>query len=110
LKLIQEYDFTNKVMALSRYDNGRLFNRPDSQDCWIGVSPLQLDLSLCSFKFGIARCDNRLAWIICHAGYHIFNPSKTIHIHHLHQSDIRNYHDLPKVAGEIHCFDPCELT
>jgi hypothetical protein len=110
LKLIQDYNFTNTVMALSRYDNGHLCNRGDSQDCWIGVAPLQVDLSLCSFKFGIGRCDNRIAWVIHHAGYHLFNPSKTIHIHHLHQSNIRNYIGLPGVGGEIHFVEPCELT
>lgn len=61
LNLIKDYDFTNKVMALTRYDNGQLLCRIDSQDCWIGVSPLHVDLSLCSFKFGIGRCDSRIA-------------------------------------------------
>jgi hypothetical protein len=110
LTLIQEYDFTNTVMALSRYDNGVLFDRKDSQDCWIGLSPLRVDLSLCTFKFGIAGCDNGIAWIIDHAGYRIFNPSRTIHTHHLHGSNIRNYHDLPGMMGNHLLVAPCELT
>ena len=39
---LRDYDFTSAILALSRYDDGVLNNRADSQDCWIGLSPLRV--------------------------------------------------------------------
>ena len=109
LHQLVDYDFTSTVMALSRYDNGVLFNRNDSQDSWLGLSPLRVDLELCNFKFGTLGCDNRIAWIIKHAGYDVINPCKTVHSHHLHSSNVRTYSGADTVKGEYFYPDPCEL-
>ena len=110
LNLIQDRHFTNTVFAVSRYDNGVLLHREDSQDSWMGIAPLRVDLSLCGFKFGIGGCDNRIAWVIHHAGYRLLNPSMTIRTHHLHQSNIRNYLGLPHVGGDYYFVSNSELS
>jgi hypothetical protein len=113
LELLQNCDLTGTILGLSRYDDGHLCCRCDSQDCWIGFAPLKVDTTICSFKFGVLGCDNRFAKIIHDAGYHIYNPSKTIHTHHQHGSNHRTYDDIPRVegmySGLYHFIEPCEL-
>ena len=109
LELLQHCDLTRTVLGLSRYDNGYLFAQAGSQDCWIGVAPLNVNTNICGFKFGVLGCDNRFAQIIHDAGYHIYNPSKTIHTHHQHGSQYRTYHGIPTVEGMHKLLEPCEL-
>ena len=56
----------NEVMCLTRWENGKLFNRRDSQDAWIfkGRPDVKAD-----FTMGTAGCDNVLA--------HLFQGQKT---------------------------------
>ena len=107
---LRDYDFTSAILALSRYDDGVLNNRADSQDCWIGLSPLRVDMEQCNFKFGTPGCDNRIAWVIQYAGYEISNPCRTIHSHHLHASNIRTYSARDLVRGPYMLLKPCELN
>ncbi len=109
LELLQHCDLTRTILGLSRYDNGYLFAQAGSQDCWIGVAPLNVNTNICGFKFGVLGCDNRFAQIIHDAGYHIYNPSKTIHTHHQHGSQYRTYHGIPTVEGMHKLLEPCEL-
>ena len=110
LRLLVGYDFSNTVLAISRYENGVLFDRDDSQDTLIGLSPLRVDYSLLNFKFGTPGCDNRIAHIIKHAGYEIINPSKTIRSHHLHASNFRTYSDSDRVEGDYLLVPTCEMS
>jgi hypothetical protein len=101
----------NITFALSKYENEVLSERIiDSQDSWIFVSPLKVDLSLLKFKFGIPGCDNIFAGIMVKSGYRVFNPCKTIKIHHLHESNYRTYNESERLQGEYWCVIPCELT
>lgn len=46
----------------------------------------------------VHNCDNRIAYEIHAAGYHVINPAHTIQCIHYHQTEIRNYGDevVPK--------------
>jgi hypothetical protein len=102
-------NMNNKVYALSRYDNDVLFNRADSQDCWIFTAPLNVNISDCNFKIGIPGCDNRIAYIIKKSNYILTNPSKTIKTHHLHTSNIRTYDRSTVVKGPYVYISPTYL-
>jgi len=39
----------------------------------------------------VHNCDNRIAYEILQAGYHVINPSQTIRCIHYHMSEVRNY-------------------
>lgn len=107
LKLLEKYDLTNKLIALTRWDvqeDGSIKpyirdGKPaiDSQDVWIFKTPMRRfendDLAI-----GLMGDDNRLAYWADKAGLHVFNPCKTIQCCHLHLSGIRNYdrNDRPK--------------
>ncbi len=85
------YDFDNKFLALSRYENDVLHDRKNSQDTWIFKPKLRVNISDCNFKFGIMGCDNRIAANVYKMGYIVLNPSKTIKTHHIHTSAYRTY-------------------
>ena len=74
--------------ALSRWENGTLYDRRDSQDVWVfkGRPDITAD-----FTLGLAGCDNRLARILKDAGMNPINPSRTIKAHHLHNVPFRSY-------------------
>lgn len=84
----------NVAYAISRYDkiNGQhiLFERPDSQDTWafFGKTDVKLPLVI---NFGIAGCDNRLAYELEQLGYNLHNPAYRIKTIHYHESAVRNY-------------------
>jgi hypothetical protein len=95
LSLLNNYDFTGKCLALSRWDalsNGEAihFDRADTNDCWImkGAFPIIEEANFC---LGFLGSDNRINYLIHRAGYNVINPSKTIRAIHLHESGIRNY-------------------
>ena len=105
LKHLNGYNMTNKLLALSRYDNGILFNNVYSQDSWFFKSPLNVNLNKVDFCFGIPGCDNSFAHITHSAGYKISNPSLTIKTHHLHKSNYRTY-SREKVPGPYIGIEP----
>lgn len=85
----------NEVYALSRWDiqkdgSSKLFNRWDSQDTWIFRTPIK-EIPGADFTMGIAGCDQVIAHLLTVSGYKVTNPSKSIHCHHLHLSNVRNY-------------------
>lgn len=100
IKLVNNYDMNSNVIALARYDANKdgsykLFNRPDSQDCWIFKNPISLQYDY-DFELGKGGCDNRIAWIIDNSiknsiKYNIVNPATTIKSYHEHISNIRNW-------------------
>ena len=110
LNRLDKFDFNNRSVALSKYNNGVLNESIiDSQDSWCFVSPLKVDLSQIKFKFGIPGCDNIFAGIMVKSGYHVFNPCKTIKTHHLHDSDYRSYNEKDRIQGDYWGIVPCEF-
>lgn len=88
----------DEVWLLSRWDvqrNGtsRHFNRSDSQDSWIWRGKIKNVNG--NFTLGHRGIDNRIAHEFKQAGYKISNPSLSIHTHHLHMSEVRNYDQSP---------------
>jgi hypothetical protein len=102
LGLLDKYDFAGKFFGLTRYDDGKIIKKIDSQDCWIFQSPLKTDISKCNFKFGHPGCDNRFAHLIKESGYNVINPCLSIKSHHLHSSNYRTYSKKNKVFGPYH--------
>ena len=72
--------------------------REDSQDAWIFRAPISLVNA--DFSPGRPSCDNALAYRFWKHGYDCSNPARSIHIHHLHASGLRNYnsenHRVPR--------------
>lgn len=105
LDLVNNYNLNNKVISLTRYDlkdnnSYELFNKHNSQDCWIFKNPICLQYNY-NFQLGKGGCDNRIAWIINNSKknnikYEILNPAKSIKSYHEHKSNIRNW-----IGGEI---------
>lgn len=68
--------------AMARCEGNTLFDRNDSQDCWIfrgRINGVRGD-----FPIGVPRCDNRLLYELQEAGYRVTNPAFSIRAHHLH--------------------------
>jgi len=86
---------SNECYALLRWEeNHKLFSsedgpRDDSQDAWFFRAPIPLVGA--DFSPGRPRCDNGLAYRLWRLGFDLRNPAKSIHIHHLHASSVRNY-------------------
>lgn len=90
-------------MALSRWDLNikpqmpagvlQHFNTPDSQDAWIFKGEVPV-IEGATFTMGMAGCDNKIAYLLAHAGYNVINPSKTIQAIHYHVSKVRNYNPI----------------
>ena len=86
------------VYALSRYDtDGKMFNRPDSQDTWIFHGSIRSNISMTNLTLGKPGIDNRLAYELLQAGYHVSNPSKSMTSWHMHSTNIREYSHLEVV-------------
>lgn len=83
--------------ALARWDDDRLFDRNDSQDCWVfkgcvtGVDG--------SFPVGVPRCDNRILYELGAAGFRVLNPAFSIVTHHVHEG-LRTEYSL-QTEGEF---------
>jgi hypothetical protein len=107
LSILENFDFSNNIaFALSKYENGILHERSDSQDSWFFSSPLNVELSLIHFKFGFPGCDNIFLGLMMKSGYGLLNPSKTIKTHHLHDSGYRTYTDCDKIPGDYWGISP----
>ncbi len=89
---------SNQCFALSRWEETKHYNHPDSQDAWIFKGKIKGIYG--DFCLGIPGCDNRIAYEIKNAGYDLSNPSLSIQAFHHHRSQIRNYnrklHVVPK--------------
>ncbi|MDX2000939.1 MAG: hypothetical protein SFW35_00775 [Chitinophagales bacterium] len=85
----------NECFALTRWDvyhEGEIHlysGAACSQDTWIFRRPIRNIAG--DFYLGKPGCDNRIAYEIASAGYHVTNPSKSIRSIHWHASGIRNY-------------------
>jgi len=94
----------NNALALSRWDkmgdSEVLFERADSQDVWAFRDVTNINLPL-QINFGVAGCDNRLAYELEQQGYTLLNPCKSIKTIHFHESAIRNYINNGEVKERI---------
>lgn len=102
LELLNGYNMSGRCLALSRWhynDDHRiiLHNEQYSQDVWIFKGKIR-PMEYCDFYMGIRGCDNRIAYEIYKAGYHVINPAHSIKCIHYHMTEIRNYGDelIPK--------------
>jgi hypothetical protein len=86
-------------VALSRWEveknNIRQHSSPHwSQDVW-AFNAADFDMSelrkRLSFKMGVPRCDNKIAYVFATSGWSIRNPCNFIRTYHLHESQLRNY-------------------
>jgi hypothetical protein len=101
--MITNQKIEGKFLALSRWDikpNGdiRLFDREDSQDCWIFKTPIKFK-DPPNFYLGKPGCDNRIAFMAWDSGYTVTNPAKQIVTKHLHLTGIRHYTVRDTVKG-----------
>jgi len=114
LRALDEYDFTNKFLALTRWDviNNRgslqLFrprNRHDriirtgvvqSQDTWIFSTPIQKFQNE-DMRLGTMGCDTFLAYQVQLSDMQLINPCLTIQCCHMHLSKHRNYNPKEKI-------------
>src|SRR3989339_482669 len=95
LKLLLNYNLTNKVLALTRYNlekyianNGGVWERSsNSQDAWIFQSPLNFDKNKFPvIKLGYFGCDVWFAYELEKIGKIVLNPSEDIKTWHVHKN------------------------
>ena len=105
LKKLQNYDFENKVLALTRYNDGKYgylgskvwVRNTFSQDSWIFKTPLREVFA--DINLGWCGCDNRIAYEMEKAGLSVLNPSEDIMTWHVHKSskrtrsEVKTYHN-----------------
>ncbi len=110
LDLLETYDFTNKFLALTRWnllpDNTLEIymwpnNKPaiGSQDAWFFTAPLRT-FEDAVISIGVPHCDGRLAYEAKKVGLQVLNPCLTIQCCHVHASGIRNWHAAPYPHGK----------
>lgn len=82
---------SGQCFAITRHENGHVFQPAIwSQDVWVfnGSTPI----ISADFTTGIPGCDNRLAYLLAEH-YEVINPAHSIHCHHVHATQKRNYQD-----------------
>lgn len=112
LKHLTNYNFTNKFLALTRYEfdtNCIYKNGKCSQDTWIFKSPYCGNINHLDFCLGLPGCDNSLAYFIYQSNYTIYNPSLTINTWHVHKSKIRTYTNNNRIYGKYLFIKPSKL-
>lgn len=109
LFLLQDFDFTNRFLALTRWDryqdgtlkllrNSNGTPNTFSQDSWFFQTPLKK--IECSFiNMGILFCDSELAYRANESGLEVFNPCYSIQCIHVHLSGIRSSDRERKAHG-----------
>lgn len=99
IRMLERLDWSGKVaLALSRWDVAedgrcRVFDRGDSQDCWIFRGPVTGVEG--NFPLGVYDCDNKIAWELQQAGYRVLNPALSLRTYHHHQCGYRSYEQKP---------------
>lgn len=94
IRILSSMNLNRRAFCLTRYNiinekhDHVFFRRADSQDVWIlkgEIRNIEGD-----FQLGVRGCDNRIAFELRKAGYHVLNPSLTIKSFHYHLSGYRN--------------------
>lgn len=98
LELLKEYNFRNKVLALTRYNipeyKGRWERHNLSYDSWIFKAPLLIKTNTVIGTFG---SDLVLTYRLIRSGFKVINLSLSIKSWHVHLSDARGYDKKVKV-------------
>ncbi len=112
LCLLDDLDFTNTFLALTRWDvtkEGKLQQFLDnrgkprtlSQDVWIFQSPIR-KFKNDTITLGVLRCDPKIAYQAHTAGYQVCNPCLDVQCCHYHLSNVRNYnHKFPPRGNDL---------
>lgn len=91
---ILDYNFYDTCFALTRWEHEtpiRMGKSNNSQDAWVFQGHIRpLGWGTANYSLGIFGCDNRLAWELKTAGYHVINPCLDVKVMHIHGSRIRN--------------------
>ncbi len=107
-------NMNDRMFALLRWDddttgskNATLFGpRADSQDTWIFLSDSILSRSWnwkdFQFQLGQPGCDNAFAGHILRYRFVLSNPSLSLKIYHLHNSNIRNYNKTDYIPSNLY--------
>jgi hypothetical protein len=120
LSKINKNNISNKMFSLLRYDlkdnnNIEIFKnwdipRNDSQDSWIFISPLKVDINLIDFEFGTLGCDNIFSNTIHNTGLIVTNPCLDIISIHVHKSDYRTYTEETRIHGKYMLIDASNIN
>lgn len=89
LELLEKVDLSDKFVMLNRYENGKLYEVPYSQDTWVFKKGLTIDEA--DFNLGVPGCDNKIGYLALMKGKKIINPSLIVKSHHIHKDMSRNY-------------------
>ena len=109
LLLLQEYDLTNKFLALTRWNvqkNGKMQLQPArrgrdniwSQDSWFFQTPLR-DFIDDTIQLSTINCDTWIAYQAKKVGLDVINPCLDIQCCHLHLSQVRHLGNMPLPKG-----------
>ena len=108
LAYLAPHDLSRTLVCLTRWDvqsdgSSVFFDYSGSQDAWIFRAPLPAFPS--DWYLGLPGCDNRLVHEAGAVGLRLLNPARSVRIHHLHLSGVRNQ-VRPRVAGKGRGLDP----
>ena len=109
LLLLQEYDLTNKFLALTRWNvqkNGKMKLQHArrakdniwSQDTWIFQTPLR-DFRVDTTQLSTINCDTWIAYRAKKVGLEVINPCLDIQCCHLHLSQVRHLGKMHSPKG-----------
>lgn len=102
LRLLEDFDFTNRIISLSRWEEQRdrslsplpsTFEgqpTPYAQDTWIFRSPIR-NFDTFNIELGTAYCDGYFNYFAFMNGYLLCNPCYSVISHHLHTSNLRHW-------------------
>ena len=103
---LSRYEVTsvNPIITSNTSNDGKIYPRQDSQDCWIfkGKPNQGMDID---FRFGTPGCDNRFSYELAVGGYNVTGPVSKIHVLHYHKSNIRTYSSNDYVHGNYKLVD-----
>ena len=115
LKQLLDYDFSNKLLAISRWNvqadgTASILNEwsHGTQDVWIFRSPLVP--FPCHWHLGLMECDRRLVYEAKEAGLELHNPCLSIKTRHLHLSQVHSYSVETTVVGPVDFIEGTELN
>lgn len=109
LTKLDELDIRRMMICLARWDvlsdgTSKLYDVNFSQDAWIFVPPIKL--RQCNFTFGVAGCENRVAFEANRAGLKVANYARTIRAHHLHLTPVRRWTLAHRLHGPARYLKP----
>lgn len=99
------------MYALTRYEvDGYFSDRADSQDAWVFHGNRIIQQLNADFLIGAPGFDNRIAHEMSNLGYRLYNPSKTVHVWHVHATQERSYTTDNVIPPPYYAVKPVHLT